>query len=76
MRRAMVRPDRDLLTGEVEVDETFVGGVSPGRLGASTDKVPVMIAVERAGARRLGRVRLELAERPGTTGLVDSPAAT
>ena len=71
MRRAMVRPDRDLLTGEVEVDETFVGGVSPGRLGASTDKVPVMIAVERAGARRLGRVRLELAERPGTTGLVD-----
>jgi transposase-like protein len=71
MRRAMVRPDRDLLTGEVEVDETFVGGVSPGRLGASTDKVPVMIAVERAGARRLGRIRLELADRPGTTGLVD-----
>ena len=34
MRRAMVRPDRDLLAGHVEVDETFVGGVSPGKQGA------------------------------------------
>ena len=24
--RAMVRPDRDLLSGLVEVDETYVGG--------------------------------------------------
>jgi hypothetical protein len=28
LRRAMVRPDRDRLTGVVEVDEMFVGGVS------------------------------------------------
>src|SRR6266571_4907305 len=27
LRRAMVRPDRDQLSGVVEVDETFVGGV-------------------------------------------------
>ena len=27
IRRAMIRPGRDRLTGEVEVDETFVGGV-------------------------------------------------
>jgi transposase-like protein len=76
MRRAMVRPDRDLLSGEVEVDETFVGGVSPGKLGASTDKIPVMIAVERAGGRRLGRARMQIAERPGSTGLVDFACAT
>ena len=30
-RRAMVRPGRDKLTGEVEVDETYVGGVAPGK---------------------------------------------
>src|SRR5712692_5699885 len=30
LRRAMVRPGRDRLTGAVEVDETFVGGVEPG----------------------------------------------
>jgi transposase-like protein len=76
MRRAMVRPDRDLLTGHVEVDETFVGGVSPGKQGASTDKIPVMIAVERAGGRRLGRARMQVAQRPGSTGLVDFACAT
>ena len=30
LRRAMVRPGRERLSGEVEVDETFVGGVHPG----------------------------------------------
>ena len=45
LRRAMVRPDRDRLSGVVEVDETFVGGVSVGKLGASSDKVPVQVAV-------------------------------
>jgi hypothetical protein len=39
MRRAMVRPDRDLLAGVVEVDETFVGGVTPGVFGGVSGKV-------------------------------------
>src|SRR6202167_3502908 len=30
LRRAMVRPGRDRLCGEVEVDEAFIGGVSSG----------------------------------------------
>ena len=46
LRRAMVRPDRELLSGVVEVDESFVGGRATAQQGASTDKVPVMIAVE------------------------------
>ncbi|BDZ53902.1 IS1595 family transposase [Agromyces marinus] len=71
LRRAMVRPDRDLLHGVVEVDETFVGGVSGGHLGASTGKATVMVAVEKPGpGRKLGRIRLGLADRPGTLGLV------
>ena len=70
LRRAMVRPDRDLLAGVVEVDETFVGGVSTGKDGAGSDKVPVMVAVEKTGkGRQLGRIRLEATDRPGTVGL-------
>jgi len=33
LRRAMVRPGRDRLSREVEVDETYVGGVDPGKPG-------------------------------------------
>ena len=64
LRRAMVRPDRELLSGFVELDETFVGGVSVGRPGASTDKVAVQVAVERVGPTKLGRVRFAIANRP------------
>jgi hypothetical protein len=49
LRRAMVRRERELLAGAVEVDESFVGGRATGKQGASTDKVPVMIAVENLG---------------------------
>ena len=71
LRRAMVRPDRELLSGVVELDETFVGGRSTGKDGASTDKVPVMIAVERLGPRKLGRVRFGIDRAPGSLDLVD-----
>jgi transposase-like protein len=76
LRRAMVRPDRDLLAGTVEVDETFVGGRASGRPGASTDKVPVMVAVERIAPRKLGRVRLQLATAPNTLELVEFATST
>ena len=32
-RSAMVRPGRDRLAGEVEVNELFIGGVKPGKRG-------------------------------------------
>jgi ribosomal protein L37AE/L43A len=70
-RRAMVRPDRERLSGVVELDETFIGGKSRGKPGASTDKVPVMIAVERLDNGRLGRVRFEVSDAPGTTQIID-----
>jgi transposase-like protein len=81
LRRAMVRPERELLAGVVEVDESFVGGRATGRLGASTDRAPVMIAVENVGTQvnqklRLGRVRLGVADSPGSKQLVDFARAT
>ena len=58
LRRAMVRPDRDRLQGEVEADETYVGGVATGKRGRGADKkVIVEIAVEKRGAG-MGRCRL------------------
>lgn len=58
LRRAMVRPGRDRLSGEVEVDESFVGGHEAGggrrRIGK---KALVAIAVEARG-KGMGRVRL------------------
>jgi transposase-like protein len=58
LRRAMVRPDRELLDGVVEVDETVLGGVKPGRRGRGADgKALVAIAVEcRDGGP--GRIRM------------------
>jgi transposase-like protein len=74
LRRAMVRPDRERLGGVVEVDQSFIGGTSRGHLGGSSEKVPVMIAVERDQGERIGRIRLEVADAPGTLELVDFAA--
>ena len=59
LRSAMVRPGRDMLSGDVEVDETSIGGVKPGRRGrGAADKTLVAVAVERTGAKGFGRCRL------------------
>lgn len=58
LRRAMVRPGRDKLSGIVEVDETFIGGKKPGKRGrGAAGKVLVGIAVEDKEAEGLGRIR-------------------
>ncbi len=47
----------ELLSGVVEVDETYIGGVKKGRKGAKYDKAIVWGAVERGGNSRLKHVR-------------------
>jgi transposase-like protein len=60
LRRAMVRPGRDRLRGEVEVDETYIGAPEEGVCGRQTlRKAIVAIAVEKDG-RGFGRVRLRM----------------
>lgn len=54
----MVRPGRDRLSGQIEVDETFIGGERPGKRGRGAEgKVMVVIAAQKEGTR-IGRIRL------------------
>lgn len=58
LRRAMVRPGRDKLSGRIEVDETQVGGVMPGKKGRGIpSKALVVIAAQELGAG-IGRIRM------------------
>lgn len=58
LRRAMVRPGRERLSGRVEVDETYIGGPEPGCRGRkAVKKALVAIAAEEDGPR-IGRIRM------------------
>ena len=57
LRRAMVRPGRDRLAGQVEVDETLVGGLGGARGRSTATKALVVVAAEEVG-RGIGRIRM------------------
>jgi transposase-like protein len=62
LRRAMVRSGRDKLSGLVEVDETFIGGVRSGKRGRGAEgKSLIFIAAEEA-ENGIGRIRLTMLE--------------
>lgn len=58
LRRAMVRPGRDRLSGVVEVDEVFIGGERSGKRGrGAAGKTLVVVAVQQ-DQNRIGRIRM------------------
>lgn len=60
-RTAMVRPGRDRLSGDVEVDESYIGGIKPGKRGrGALGKVLVVVAVEVLSPKGFGRCRLRV----------------
>ena len=62
LRRAMVNPERTLLTGEVEVDECEIGGVEKGRTSGrslTAKAAEVVVAVE-VGGQGSGRIRMRV----------------
>jgi transposase-like protein len=78
LRRAMVDPDRELLGGEVEVDESYLGSPEPGSPGRKLlGKTIVAIAVEilpegaNDGQRApSGRVRIARIEDTSSSSLI------
>jgi transposase-like protein len=58
LRRAMVRPGRDALSGTVEMDEVYIGGERPGKRGrGAAGKALVLVAAQVDGSK-IGRIRL------------------
>ena len=58
-RVAMVRASREPLSGEVEVDETMIGGVETGgKRGRGASKEIIVIGVEIKHPKGLGRIRM------------------
>ncbi len=58
LRRAMVRPDRDRLTGRVEVDEAYVGGLEEGVRGRQTERKALIIIAAQEDGPGIGRIRM------------------
>jgi transposase-like protein len=56
----MVRPGRDKLSGWVEVDETYLGGLEEGKTGrGGVDKALIVIAAQADG-NAIGRIRMRV----------------
>ena len=59
----MVRPNREKLSGTVEVDEAFIGGTQSGKRGRGAEgKAIIAVAVEDKGKAGIGRIRLKYIE--------------
>jgi transposase-like protein len=58
LRRAMVRPGRDRLSGKVEVDETIVGGVEEGGGRRHIGKKALVAIAAEVRGDAIGRIRL------------------
>ena len=58
LRRAMVRPGRDRLTGTVEVDETYWGGREEGRHGRRMGKKALIAVAAQEDGQGIGRIRM------------------
>jgi transposase-like protein len=68
-RRIMVVPGRDLLSGDIEVDEIFIGGEQTGKRGRGAEgKVLVAVGVE-VNEKRIGRIRLNIIKNAGYSSL-------
>lgn len=58
-RRAMVRPGRDRLTGRVEVDETYFGGLEEGVRGRQTERKSLIVIAAQEDGPGIGRIRMK-----------------
>lgn len=58
LRSAMVRPGRDRLSGTVEVDESYVGGLEEGVRGRQTEKKSIIVVAAQEDGSGIGRIRM------------------
>ena len=70
LRRAMVRPGREQLSGRVEVDETFVGGVEKGAHGRESGTKSLVAIGAEEDRKGIGRIRLEVVPDGSASSLI------
>ena len=58
LRRAMVRPGRDRLSGTIEVDETYWGGLEEGVRGRQTESKALIVVAAQEDGNGIGRIRM------------------
>lgn len=58
LRRAMVRPGRDRLSGRVEVDETYLGAREEGLVGRKREEKAIIAVAAEEDGREIGRIRM------------------
>lgn len=58
LRSAMVRPGRDLLSGRIEVDESYLGGLEEGLRGRHMETKALIIVAAQEDGKAIGRIRL------------------
>lgn len=58
LRSAMVRPGRDRLSGTVEIDESYVGGLEEGVRGRQTEKKSIIVVAAQEDGSGIGRIRM------------------
>ncbi len=58
LRRAMVRPGRDRLTGRIEMDETYLGGEKAGPGGRGSEGKALVVIAAQENGKGIGRIRL------------------
>jgi len=59
LRRAMVCPDRDRISGTVEVDECYIGAKKPGKRGRGAARKALVVIVAEVEEKKIGRIRLK-----------------
>ena len=67
----MVRPGRDRLTGRVEVDETYLGGLEEGVRGRQTERKSLIVIAAQEDGPGIGRIRMKRIPDASANSLMD-----
>jgi transposase-like protein len=69
LRRAMVRPGREQLTGAIEIDETYVGGRGTKVRGRGAERKSIVAIAAEVRGRAPGRIRMSVVADVSATSL-------
>jgi transposase-like protein len=59
LRRAMTRPGRDRLSGRIEVDESYLGGLEEGLRGRRIERKTLIVIAAQEDGKGIGRIRIK-----------------